>query len=140
MKSEMTVEEILTLLDAEFPQARQLGWVLDSVGDGGAVLRLTLQDRHLRPGPSVAGPTLMSLVDTAMYFALLGAMGPTLRAVTTNLNINFMRGVGAGELLVEAKLLKAGKRLAVGEVSIRANGEPDLIAHATVTYSMPPRG
>lgn len=135
----MTVEDIERTVDTAFPQARRLGWILDSVGGGAARLRLPLREGHLRPGPSVSGPTLMTLADTAMYFALLGEVGPTLLAVTTNLNMNFMRGCADGEIVAEARLLKLGRRLAVGEVSIRPVGSEELIAHATVTYSIPPR-
>jgi len=136
--SMMSVEQIEHIVDTQFPQARALGWVLESAGGGACRLRLPITDKHLRPGPSVSGPTLMSLVDTAMYFALLAVIGPTLLAVTTNLNINFMRAVPGGELVVDAKILKLGKRLVVGEVSVRANDDPQLVAHATVTYSIPP--
>ena len=134
----MTVEDIEHVIDTQFPQARELGWILESAGEGRARLRLPIEERHLRPGPSVSGPTVMALVDAAMYFALLAKIGPTLLAVTTNLNINFMRGVAGGELVVDAEILKLGRRLVVGQVSVRANGEPELVAHATVTYSVPP--
>lgn len=134
----MTVEDIERTVDEAFPQARRLGWILDSVGGGAARLRLPLRDGHLRPGPSVSGPTLMTLADTAIYFALLGELGPKLLAVTTSLNINFMRGCAAGEIVADARLLKLGRRLAVGEVSIHPVGSDELIAHATVTYSIPP--
>lgn len=126
------------LMDETFPQSRGLGWVLASVGGGAATVRLPIRDDHLRPGPSVSGPTLMALADTAMFFAVLGEIGPAVLAVTTSLNINFMRGCARGELVAHARLLKLGKRLAVGEVSIRAEGSDDLIAHATLTYSLPP--
>ena len=108
------------------------------MGGGSARLRLPIREQHLRPGPTVSGPTLMTLADSAMYFALLGELGPTLLAVTTNLNINFMRGCAEGEIIAAAKILKLGKRLAVGEVSIHPVGSDDLIAHATLTYSIPP--
>ena len=137
-RTPMTVAEIEQIIDASFPQARRLGWILESAGDGRARVRLPIQAEHLRPGPAVSGPTLMTLADTAMYFALLATIGPTLLAVTTNLNINFMRGVGEGELTVDAQIQKLGRRLAVGEVCIRANDDPALIAHATITYSIPP--
>ncbi len=126
------------LMDETFPQSRGLGWVLASVGGGAASVRLPIRDDHLRPGPSVSGPTLMALADTAMFFAVLGELGPAVLAVTTSLSINFMRGCARGELVADARLLKLGKRLAVGEVSIRADGSDDLIAHATLTYSLPP--
>jgi acyl-coenzyme A thioesterase PaaI-like protein len=57
--------------------------------------------------------------------------------VTTNLTINFLRRPAPHALVAEARLLKLGKRLAVGEIGIRSDGEDDLVAHATATYSIP---
>jgi acyl-coenzyme A thioesterase PaaI-like protein len=58
--------------------------------------------------------------------------------VTVNLNINFLRkGAPGQDILAEARLLKLGKRLAVGEVSLLSAPSPDPIAHATCTYSIP---
>ena len=79
---------------------------------------------------------MMALADFAMYVAVLAAIGPVPLAVTTSLNINFLRKPGRADLLAEAKLMKLGKRLAVGEVSIRRRGGR-LVAHVTATYSIP---
>jgi uncharacterized protein (TIGR00369 family) len=80
----------------------------------------------------------MALADFAMYVVLLSAIGPVGLAVTTNLNINFLRkGQPGQDVLAVAKLLKLGKRLAVGEVSLLSAGSPDPIAHVTATYSIP---
>ncbi len=80
---------------------------------------------------------MMALADFAMYAAVLSAIGPVPLAVTTSLNINFLRRQGAGDLLAEANLMKLGKRLAVGAVDIRSDGSDDLVAHVTSTYSIP---
>jgi uncharacterized protein (TIGR00369 family) len=82
----------------------------------------------------------MAVADYAMYAAVLSAIGEVALAVTTNLNINFLRKPGPRDVLAEARLLKLGKRLAVSEVSVRSDGEEDLVAHVTGTYSIPPRG
>jgi acyl-coenzyme A thioesterase PaaI-like protein len=79
----------------------------------------------------------MAVSDLAMYFIVLSMLGPVVLAVTTSLNINFLRKPSAGELLVVGKLLKLGKRLAVGEVSVFAEGSDEPVSHATVTYSIP---
>ena len=95
-------------------------------------------ERMLRPGGTVSGPTLMALADCAMYVVLLSAIGPVGLAVTTNLNINFLRkGQPGQDVLAAAKLLKLGKRLAVGEVNLLSGTAPDPIAHVTATYSIP---
>ena len=60
-------------------------------------------------------------------------------AVTTNLNINFLRKPNPERNLVgESTLMKVGKRLIVGEVSIFSEDDPEPVAHATCTYSVPP--
>ena len=82
---------------------------------------------------------MMALADFAMYVAVLAAIGPVPLAVTTNLNINFLRRPAPRDLLAEARLMKLGKRLAVGEVTIRSDGEDEPVAHATSTYSIPPQ-
>jgi uncharacterized protein (TIGR00369 family) len=92
----------------------------------------------LRPGGTVSGPTLMALADYAMYAVLLSAIGPVGLAVTTSLTINFLRkGAPGHDIHAAAKILKLGKRLAVGEVSLMSAASPDLIAHVTATYSIP---
>ena len=82
---------------------------------------------------------MMTLVDMAMYVALLGAIGWVPLAVTTNLTINFLRKPQPKDVLAKAKMLKLGKLLAVGEVSLYSEGSDDVVAHATCTYAIPPR-
>ena len=101
-------------------------------------MRLSRNDTTTRPGGTVSGPTIMMLADVGMYVAILASIGWVPLAVTTNLNINFLRKPAPGALIAECRLLKLGKRLAVGEVVIRSEGDEDLVAHATSTYSIPP--
>jgi uncharacterized protein (TIGR00369 family) len=91
----------------------------------------------LRPGGTVSGPIMMALADFTLYVAVLSAIGWVPLAVTTNLTINFLKKPAARDLLAEARLIKLGKRLAVGEVGIRSDGQDDLVAHVTSTYSIP---
>jgi hypothetical protein len=73
------------------------------------------------------------------YAAILAHIGKVALAVTTNLTINFMRKPAPGDLLAEARIMKLGQRLAVGDVTIWAEGEEGRpAAHAQVTYSIPP--
>jgi uncharacterized protein (TIGR00369 family) len=80
---------------------------------------------------------MMQLADFAMYVAVFSAIGRQPLAVTTNLNINFLRKPGPSDLIADARLLKVGKRLAVGEVKIYSDGEAGPVAHVTSTYSIP---
>src|ERR1700761_3462456 len=137
--AKMTVAELERFLQVEFPQAFAAGDISIESADGTTcLLRQTYGERMLRPGGTVSGPTLMSLADLAMYVVLLSAIGPIGLAVTTSLNINFLRkGQPGQDVLAAARLLKLGKRLAVGEVSLTSGTAPDPIAHVTATYSIP---
>lgn len=137
--AKMTVPELEEFLKREFPQAFGTGDIAIEHADGTAcLLRQTYGERMLRPGGTVSGPTLMALADFAMYVVLLSAIGPVGLAVTTSLNINFLRkGQPGQDVLAAAKLLKLGKRLAVGEVNLLSGTSADPIAHVTSTYSIP---
>jgi uncharacterized protein (TIGR00369 family) len=135
----MTAGEIEDLLLREFPQAfyEGCGLHLERVEYGQIRVRREFHEDHLRPGGTVSGPTMMELADFAMYVAVFSAIGPQPLAVTTNLSINFLRKPAAADLLAETKLLKAGKRLIVGEVTLFSDGIADPVAHVTATYSVP---
>jgi uncharacterized protein (TIGR00369 family) len=137
--AKMSVADIEGFLHREFPQAFSGGDISIESADGAlCLLRQRYSEKMLRPGGTVSGPTLMALADFAMYVVLLSAIGPIGLAVTTNLNINFLRkGRPGQDVLAAARLLKLGKRLAVGEVNLLSGTLPDPIAHVTSTYSIP---
>jgi uncharacterized protein (TIGR00369 family) len=137
--AKMTVPELESFLRVEFPQVFGMGDILIEDADGASCrLRQRYSEQMLRPGGTISGPTLMALADFAMYVVLLSAIGPVGLAVTTNLNINFLRKGSPGhDVLAAARLLKLGKRLAVGEVSLLSGASPEPIAHVTATYSIP---
>lgn len=137
----MDPEALNRFLETDFPQLHTDGKVFEvmAVGPGTVTLRLTPNERHLRPGGTISGPTLFALADVGAWCAVLAHIGPVALAVTTNLNINFLRKPAPGPLSCTCRLLKLGKRLAVVDASIfDADGE-ELVAHATATYSIPPR-
>jgi uncharacterized protein (TIGR00369 family) len=135
----MTAEEITAFLNSEFPQIHEGGKVfaVEAAAYGRAWLRMAYHQRLLRPGGTISGPSMFALADVAMYVAVLSAIGPRALAVTTSLNINFLRRPAPRDLIAEARLLKLGKRLAVGDIALRSEGEEELVAHATATYSIP---
>ena len=135
----MTADAIEALLKVEFPQAffDGSGLSLERVEYGDIRVRKAFHEDHLRPGGTISGPTMMELADFAMYVAIFSAIGPQTLAVTTNLNINFLRKPGQVDLLADARLMKVGKRLAVGEVTIYSDGADEPVAHVTLTYSIP---
>lgn len=137
----MTLQEVEAFLEEEFPQIHHGGrsYSIESVRAKGAVVRMAYHERHLRPGGTVSGPAMMALADYAMYVALLAQIGPVALAVTTNLSINFLRKPEQRDMLADCSILKLGRRLAVGEVALRSEGQDDLVAHVVTTYSIPER-
>jgi uncharacterized protein (TIGR00369 family) len=135
----MTVEQLERFLTAEFSQAFHpgSGLSIEAVWHGGGRVRQAYQPQFIRPGGTISGPTMMALADFAMYVGVLASIGPVPLAVTTNLNINFLRKPEARDLVAECRLLKLGKRLAMGEVTICSDGMTEPVAHVTSTYSIP---
>ena len=135
----MDPEALNRFLEADFPQLHTDGKVFEvmEVGPGTVVMRLEPNERHLRPGGTISGPTLFALADVGAWCAVLAHIGPVALAVTTNLSFNFLRKPGQRALIAECRLLKLGKRLAVGEVSMMSEGTTDVVCHATGTYSIP---
>ncbi|MGO2262948.1 MULTISPECIES: PaaI family thioesterase [Halomonas] len=132
----MTVEQIEHFLDEVFPQ--RMGRV-ESVGEMCATMRLKVGYEHLRPGPRVSGPTMMGFADVALYVAILAQIGPEPMAVTSDLNCHFLRAAsGEHDIIAHAKLIKLGRRLAVGEVQIfSAADERRPVVHVTASYALP---
>ena len=127
--------EIAAFLAQEFPQSK---CTVESVGGMAATIRLEVGVADLRPGGTISGPTLMTVADVALYVAILGEIGIVPLTVTTSLSINFMRKPAAGKAIVGiCTLMKLGKTLAVGEVSLYSEGTTDAVAHVVATYAIP---
>jgi uncharacterized protein (TIGR00369 family) len=135
----LSATQIHELLTKEFPQGYHpgCGLVIERVGYGTCGVRRSFDETIVRPGGTVSGAKMMELADFAMYVAVFSAYGALPLAVTTNLNINFLRKPAQADLIAEARLMKVGKRLAVGEVTIYPDGSSDAVAHVTSTYSIP---
>ena len=134
----MNLEELRAFLRREFPQVAE-EFRVEEAGDELA-LRLIVAERHLRPGGTVSGPAMFGLADVAFYLALLQRIGPVALAVTTSCSIDFLRKPAAGcDLIARARMLKLGRVLAVGDVLIWSEGMDQPVAHASLTYSIPPR-
>lgn len=130
-----TKAEICEFMAAEFPQSK---CIVEAVGNASATVSHHIGIDELRPGGTVSGPVLMMVADVALYVAILGEIGIVPLAVTTNLNINFLRKASANANIIGVcKLIKVGKSLAVGEVSLYSEGSEELVAHVVGTYSIP---
>ncbi len=140
MALQMNTEELMAFLDREFPQITG-EFTIEDLGEMRIRTRMTVSERHLRPGGTISGPSIFTLADVSVYLAVLAMIGPVALAVTTNCSIDFMRKPEAGvDLIAECRLLKLGRVLAVGEVLVFSDGMEKPVARASMTYSIPPAG
>jgi len=136
----LDVARIEALIDARFPQIHAGGrsLVVEEVGARSARVRLKHHDRYNRPGGTLSGPAMFTLADFAVYVAIIAALGePGLEAVTTNLNINFLAKPEPRDLIASVRLIRLGRRLAVGEAELVSEGALHMSAHAIATYALP---
>ncbi|MFO1351014.1 MAG: PaaI family thioesterase [Gammaproteobacteria bacterium] len=135
----ITAAEFLALTAEHLPFAAQFDVQIEKLEAGAVTLRCPYRNSFVRPGGTIAGPVQMALADLTMYAVVLSLIGRVELAVTTNLNCNFLRRPGPADLIAQGRILKLGKRLAVGEVTLYSEGEVEPVAHVTCTYSIPPR-
>jgi len=137
MKPKMSIDELHDFIERVFPQVGNL-YTITALRDDGVSVRMSIDARHLRPGGTVSGPTMFALADCAFYLATLAMIGPEALCVTTNCAIDFMRKPQPGDLIGEARILKLGKSLCVGDVVIHSVDHAKPVARASMTYSIPP--
>ncbi|HRP77954.1 MAG TPA: PaaI family thioesterase [Aquamicrobium sp.] len=137
----MTAEEVNDFINRVFPQLNDdvSDFFATEVFPGGCTVRLIAGERHLRPGNTVSGPALFTLADIGGYVCVLSHAGPDALSVTTNLSINFLRKAEAGPIDGHCRILKLGKSLMVFDVTITAGADNHVVAHASGTYSIPPK-
>ncbi len=141
MKPVMTADEVNTFLKQVYPQLNDdfAAYFAVDVFSGGCTVRLNADHRHLRPGNTVSGPSLFTLADIGGYVCVLSHAGPEALSVTTNLNINFVRKAEAGPIDGHCRIVKLGRSLMVFEIDMKAGPDGLTVAHATGTYSIPPK-
>jgi uncharacterized protein (TIGR00369 family) len=138
MQLRMTIPEMHGFLAEVFPQLGHRFEVLEMT-PGFVRVKMTAGEADLRPGGTVSGPAMFTLADCAFYMATLALIGPEALTVTTNCSIDFMRKPLPGDLFAEARVLKLGRTLSVGDVLVFSQGVEGPVARASLTYSIPPR-
>ena len=136
----MNANEIGKFMRKHFARWDRMGVTVEDVAFRRAKLRMSIGERQLRAGGTVAGPAMFAIADTAMYIAVLASVGPKAQAVTTNMSINFLKRPPMRDLIAECQLLKLGRRLAVGDVIIHSDEVDEPVAHATGTYAIQVNG
>ncbi len=140
MSLALNKEELTEYLEQVFPQVHR-DFVVEALTEETITMRLRVEDRHLRPGGTVSGPSMFGLADVCVYALVLARKGRQSLAVTTNSSLDFLRKPdGSRDLLATCRLLKLGKTLAVGDVLLFSEGSDKPVARASMTYSIPPEG
>ena len=134
----MTPEEAFTYLESVFHQVRGK-FEIEEIRSMRARMRMKIGDANLRPGGTVSGPSMFELADCCFYVAIMGMIGKEALTVTTNATINFLNKPQPVDLICETRLLKLGKLLATGDATIWSVGQAAPVAHATMTYAIPPK-
>ena len=131
-------QQITDLLQQHFPQIQD-EISIDSMNDQEATVRLSVNNRHLRPGNTVSGPSMFLLADVAAYIAILAQVGARTQAVTTSAHMDFLRKPQAQtDIIATTKVLKISKQLAVVDVYLYSENDDNMVARAAMTYSLPP--
>lgn len=134
-------EQLEAFMAGSFPQMDDLNLRVEEVRPRYLRARISPSEKNLRPGGTLAGPTMMALADVVVYLSIIATLGHGEGAVTTNLNINFLNRPSQNDLIAEGRLLKLGRRLAVGDVMIYSDdggdATDDPVAHASLTYAIP---
>ena len=100
-------QQITDLLQQHFPQIQD-EISIDSLNDQEATVRLSVNNRHLRPGNTVSGPSMFLLADVAAYIAILAQVGARTQAVTTSAHMDFLRKPQAhADIIATTKVLKS---------------------------------
>lgn len=140
MSLAMGRQELMEYMKQIFPQVHQ-DFVIEELTEETIVMRLVVEDRHLRPGGTVSGPSMFGLADVSVYALVLARKGRQSLAVTTNSSMDFLRKpVGGRDMIAHCRLLKLGRTLAVGDVLMFSEGSNKPVARAAMTYSLPPEG
>jgi len=141
VRRRLTPQQVMALVDEHFPQVHEGNGrlSLEFLAPMTVHVRMAHDPRAVRPGGTVSGPAMFKLADFSVYAIILAELGEAaLQAVTTSMTINFLRRPQPGDIVAQTRLIKLGRRLAVAEIEIYAHGDPEMVAHATSTYALPP--
>jgi uncharacterized protein (TIGR00369 family) len=118
------------------PWVQQLGLRVEQVGADSVVVRLPQNAGLSRVGGMLCGQAMMAAADTVMVLALIRQFGEFRPCTTVQLNTSFLKPLSNQDALVEARVLRAGKSLAFGEIDIRGADDGKSVCRASTTYAL----
>jgi uncharacterized protein (TIGR00369 family) len=147
--TEFGIEEAKRVLSDVFaPWVQDLGLSVESIDfeppphaqdwQPGAVLRMAFSERLCREGGVVCGQALMALADTAMAMAILAACRGYRPMTTVDQTTHFMRPVASSDVLAEAKVVRLGRTMSFGRVTLLTATDNKPVAMVSSAYAMLP--
>ena len=136
MKNKISIKEISKKLKDIFPQVADKYEII-SLKRNYSEVKLLSNNKNLRPGNTISGPSMFELADLSFYIAIMASTDLGDKSVTTNVSINFMKKPLLSNLLAISQIKKIGKRLVVGDVEILSEDKKQTYAQALFTYSIP---
>ena len=136
MKNKISIKEISKKLKDIFPQVADKYEII-SLKSNYSEVKLLSNNKNLRPGNTISGPSMFELADLSFYIAIMASTDLGDKSVTTNVSINFIKKPLLSNLLGISQIKKIGKRLVVGDVEILSEDKKQTYAQALFTYSIP---
>ena len=137
MSTNITPQTLQPALAEYFaPWVQALNLQVDSVDADSVTLRLPQSDQLSRVGGMLCGQAMMAAADTAMVLALIRHFGEFRPCTTVQLNTSFLKPLSGQDALVQARVIRAGKSLAFGEIDIRGATDGKSACRATTTYAL----
>ena len=136
MKNQISIKEISKKLKDIFPQVADKYEII-SLKSNYSEVKLLSNNKNLRPGHTISGPSMFELADLSFYIAIMASTDLGDKSVTTNVSINFIKKPLLSNLLGISQIKKMGKRLVVGDVEILSEDKKQIYAQALFTYSIP---
>ncbi len=134
MFDKAAAEQMLTSVFARWIQELDLS--IESLDADGAILRMPFSERLCRDNGVVCGQALMSLADTAMVFAVSSAAGAYVPMTTVDQTMHFLRPAANAPVLAEARVVRLGRTMAFGSVTLTAEGDDRPVAMAQIAYAL----
>lgn len=118
------------------PWVQDLGLRVEPLAGEGVVLRLPRSDRLSRVGGMLCGQAMMAAADTAMVLALVRHFGEFRPCTTVQMNSSFLKPLSGQDALVQARVLRAGRSLAFGEIDITGADDGQSVSRSSVTCAL----
>ena len=134
MMDQLTLQSALPEYFAPWVQA--LGLKVESFDADSVTARLPQDAQLSRVGGMLCGQAMMAAADTAMVLALINHFGEFKPCTTVQMNSSFLKPLAGQDALVQARVLRAGKSLAFGEIDIRGANDGKSVCRASVTYAL----